>query len=423
MRFDFSSNRTNPHAAIPMYKLLGRRIGLLLAMVTLAAPSLWPQAALSKANEIQAHLQRAQQALRSNDFAAAEREFGTVVTLDPNNLDARANMGVMRFFQNDWAGAAEQFRKVLAVQPQMWKAQAILGMCEARLGHVAEAQRLLKAALPHLPNGPLGTQAGLELAQLDYQLGDLDGAVDVIRILLPNNSTDVDVLYTTARVYADLANRSRDALLITAPESGRAHQLMGEVLINRGDAYAATVQYQKALEVDPKLRGVHYELGEAILQNSRQSSALESAEKEFRAALADNAGDSNAEYWLGIIYSLRGDYQTAIAHYSRALQISPNNPNAHQALGAAWIKMGKPEKALEHLLAATQLDPLDPAAHYQLGTVYRQLGHEADARRELATFDKLDKARQLTSQAYSRMRHEFSDADSGKANASSDRPQ
>jgi Tfp pilus assembly protein PilF len=231
-----------------MRNLLGARSGLFLTMVILAVPGLWFQADLSKAKEIQAHLQKAQQALQSSDFAAAEREFGAVVALDPNDLDARANMAVMRFFQSDWAGAAAQFRTVLEVQPKMWKVQASLGMCEARLGHVAEARRLLETALPHLASGPFETQAGLELAEIDYQFGDLDGAVEVVRILLPNNPTNADVLYTTARVYSDLANRSRDALLLTAPESGRTHQLMAEVLINRGDSYAAMAQYRKALE-------------------------------------------------------------------------------------------------------------------------------------------------------------------------------
>ena len=411
MGVHFSSNRPNRGGAIGLFKLLGKWIGLSLTILTLAAPSLWCQADVSKASEIQAHLQKAQEALRSNDFAAAEREFGAVVTLDPNDLDARANMGVMRFFQNDWAGAAAQFRKVLEVQPKVWKVQASLGLCEVRLGHVAEAQHLLETALPHLTNGPFETQAGLELAEIDYQLGDLVGAAEVVRVLLPNNPTNVDVLYTTARVYADLANRSRDALLLTAPESGRTHQLMAEVLINRGDSHTAMLQYRKALEVDPRLRGVHYELGEAILQDSRQAPALEAAEKEFRTALAENPGDANSEYWLGIIYSLRGDYQTAIEHYSRAVQLSPNDAYAHQALGAAWIKLRKPERALEHLLAATRLDPLYPTAHYQLGTVYRQLGRESDARAELAVFEKLEKARKETSQVYSRTREGFSDID------------
>jgi tetratricopeptide (TPR) repeat protein len=423
MRVRFFSKSPNRGAVVAMRNLLGERTGLFLTMVILAVPGLWFQADLSKAKEIQAHLQKAQEALQSSDFGAAEREFEAVVALDPNDLDARANMGVMRFFQNDWAGAAAQFRKVLEVQPKMWKVQASLGMCEARLGHVAEAQRLLQGSLSHLASGPFETQAGLELAQIDYQLDDLDGAVEVVRILLPNNPANVDVLYTTARVYSDLANRSRDALLLTAPESGRTHQLMAEALINRGDSHAAIVQYRKALEVDPKLRGVHYELGEAILQSSRQAPALEAGEKEFRAALAENPGDGNAEYWLGIIYSLRGDYQTAIEDYSRALQLSPNDAEAHQALGAALIKTGKPEKALEHLLAATRLDPLYPAAHYQLGTVYRQLGRESDARAEFAAFEKLEKARKETSQVYFRMRGGFSDTDAGEAGTPKQQPQ
>ena len=370
-RLYFPSKWSDRGGVIPRRNHLCKRAGLLLAMAMFAAPALWSQGSRSKETEIQAHLQKAQEALQSSEFAAAEREFGAVVALDPNDLDARANMAVMRFFQNDWAGAAEQFRKVLEVDPKMWKVQASLGMCEARLGHMAEARHSLEAALPHLVSGPFETQAGLELAQMDYQLGDLDSAVEVVRNLLPNNPTNVDVLYTTARVYADLANRSRDALLLTAPESGRTHQLIAELLINRGDSYTAILQYQKALEVDPKLRGVHYELGEAILQGSRQATALEAAEKEFRAALSENPGDANAQYWLGIIYSLRGDYRTAIEYYSRALQLYPNDAVAHQALGAVWIKLGKPEKALEHLVAATRLDPLYPTTHYQLGTVYQ----------------------------------------------------
>ena len=423
MHMHFSSKWPTRDGVIARRNLLGERTGLFLTMVMLAAPGLGVQADVSKAQEIQAHLQKAQEALQSSDFAAAEREFEAVVTLDPDDLDARANMGVMRFFQNDWAGAAAQFRKVLEVQPKMWKVQASLGMCEARLGHVAEARRLLEAALPHLANGPFETQAGLDLAQIDYQVGDLDGAVEVVRLLLRNNPTNVDVLYTTARVYADLANRSRDALLLTAPESGRTHQLMAEVLINRGDSHTAMVQYRKALEVDPRLRGVHYELGEAILQGSRQAPALEAAENEFRTALAENPGDANAEYWLGIIYSLRGDYQTAIEHYSRSVQLSPNDAYAHQALGAAWIRLRKPEKALEHLLAATRLDPLYPAAHYQLGTVYRQLGRESDARVELAAFEKLEKARKETSQVYSRTRGGFSDIDPNPPDTPNNQPQ
>jgi tetratricopeptide (TPR) repeat protein len=249
------------------------------------------------------------------------------------------------------------------------------------------------------------------LAEILYQGDDLDRAVDVIRVLLPSNPKNVDVLYTAARIYADLANRSRDALALAAPDSARMHQLMAEFLINRGDAHAALIQYRQALEREPNLRGVHYELGEAILQDSRATAALEAAEKEFRAALAENPADARAEYRLGTVCSLQRDYGTAIQHYSRALQIQPENAYAQQELGAAYIKMGEPEKALEHLLAATRLDPLYPTAHYRLGTLYRQMGRDAEARRELEVFEKLEGARKQIDQVYQRTHPEFPETD------------
>jgi len=384
-----------------------RLVALFLVLSTSAAAGLWSQTTPTKQQEIHAHFQKAQQAIQSKDIAAAEREFRAVIALDPDNLDARGNLGVMQFFQTDWAGAAEQFRKVLEKQPKQWKVQAYLGICDGHLGHPAEARRLLKVALPHLTVGPFATQAGLELAEISYQSGDLDGAVDVVRILLPSNPNNVDVLYTTARVYADLASRSRDALLLTAPQSARTHQLMAEMLINRGEARAAAAQYRQALEINPNLRGVHFELGEAILQDSRQAPALAAAEKEFRAAIAENSADANAEYRLGTIYSLRRDYQTAIDHYSRALQLQPDNGYAEQGLGAAWMKMGNPEKAREHLLAATRLNPLYPTAHYQLSTVYRQLGLETESRQEMAAFQKLEDSRKRIDQVYMLTRGEF----------------
>jgi tetratricopeptide (TPR) repeat protein len=171
------------------------------------------------------------------------------------------------------------------------------------------------------------------------------------------------------------------------------------------------IQYRKALELEPKLRGVHYELGEAILQDSRAAAALENAEKEFQAALAENPADARAEYRLGTVCLLERDYRTAVQHYSRALQLQPDNAYAQQELGAAWIKLGEPEKALEPLLTATRLDPLYPTAHYRLGTLYRQLGREAEARRELQVFEKLEESRKQIDEVYQRTHLEFPETD------------
>jgi Tfp pilus assembly protein PilF len=44
---------------------------------------------------------------------------------------------------------------------------------------------------------------------------------------------------------------------VRADVMARTHQLMAEMLINRGNSRAAMTEYRKALEIDPKLRGAH----------------------------------------------------------------------------------------------------------------------------------------------------------------------
>ena len=45
-------------------------------------------------------------------------------------------------------------------------------------------------------------------------------------------------------------------------------QVIAERLINEGDLKGATEHYRKALEIDPRVPGVHYELAEAILESA-----------------------------------------------------------------------------------------------------------------------------------------------------------
>ncbi len=376
---------------------------LALALSPFATPARSSQIDAGREREIQAHLQKAREALQSGNAGGADREFRAVLTLDPTNTDARGNLGVLRFFQADWAGAAEQFRQVLNTQPSLWKAQALLGICEKRLGHPAEAQRLLEESLPHLNEGTLRIQAGLELIEILYRAGDLEKAGEIVGNLKRANPENVDVLYTAYRVHADLADRARDALAQVAPDSSRMHEIMAQHLVNEGDLSAAIVQYRKALAISPRLGGIHYELGEAILKDSTSDTALQEAEAQFRAALAENPGDAGAEYKLGRVCAQRLDFKSAMQHYARALALRPDHVYTQIGMGEALMEMDEPQKALEHLLAATRLDPLNPTVHYRLASLYRKLGREPSARSEFEEFKKLRESKKRVQQVYQQM--------------------
>src|SRR4051812_17544443 len=77
--------------------------------------------------QLQLHSRQAQEYLKSNRPDLAAREFSAIVALDPNNVDARGNLGVLLFFQGDFKNAAQQLRSALQLQPTLWKVQALLG--------------------------------------------------------------------------------------------------------------------------------------------------------------------------------------------------------------------------------------------------------------------------------------------------------
>ncbi len=358
-----------------------------------------------KDQAVRADIQRALEALRANDPDTAIREFTAALQLDPTNVDARANLGVIAFMQRRYSDAAENFNEALKVQPDLWKVQALLGLSEARLGHLSSAREWLEKSFPHLEEPKLKTQAGLELAQLDYQVGELGKSVEVINALWQLDPKNVDVLYSAYRTYTDLAGSALNAIALMAPDSARMHLMIAEHLINEGDRDGAIKQYRKVLELTPQMPGVHFELGEALLQKSKTLQEREEAEQSFKGELELNPTNVSALCRLGDYYLSAGQLKLEDAYqsYARAVQLQPNLASGQLGMGKALIRMGKNQDALAHLQEATRLDPVDSTGHYLLAQTYRRLGQPSEAERELKIFEDLENSRKKIHDVYQEM--------------------
>jgi tetratricopeptide (TPR) repeat protein len=384
---------------------------LAIAVALSGGLALQAQAPAGGSLAIKAHFENAQRALQAGDSATAAAEFQSVLALDPNNVESRANLGVIRFMAEDWPGAAVHFREVLKSKPPSPKAQALLGMCEKRLGRPSEARNLLEQAVPKLQDGSLRITAGLELVEILYAAGELEQAAEFLRVLRRSNPTNADLIYTAHRIYADLSNSTLDTLALTAPESARMYEAMAQRLVNDGDIQGALVQYRKALQIEPLLPGVRNELGQAILQESTSDSALQEAEREFKLALVENPADASAECWLGRIQSLRLNYTAAMAHYSRAFKLRPEYADLRVRMAEALLKLDEKQKALEHLQAAVRIDPLNSIAHYRLATLFRSLGRDAESKKELQVFAELRDATKRIEGVYQQMHRKHIEKD------------
>jgi tetratricopeptide (TPR) repeat protein len=374
--------------------------GLVYIAVAFAA---FCQTTADRRAQIETLFLRAQESLRANQPEAAAREFAAVLALDPGNVDARGNLGVLLYFQGDYTKASSHLRQALKLGPTLWKIQALLGLAEKRAGHWTPARADLEKAFTRLQEEKLRVETGMELIEIYYASGDLEKAAAVVTVLRQLKPADPDLLYTAVRIYADLADEAMLSLSMAAPKSARMRQAMAHELARQGDNDGAIAHYREALKIDPRIPGGHFELAE-MLNSASGGSGQQEAEREYKAALAVNPFDAKAECRLGEIAAKRNEAQAAYAHYTRALELQPDDLDANLGLARALIALKQPEKAEPLLERAVRLEPTHAIAHYRLASLYRSAGRTDEARRELADFQKYKQMKERLKQIYGEMR-------------------
>jgi tetratricopeptide (TPR) repeat protein len=361
---------------------------------------------------IQERFKLAEKLLEAGQPQAAARQFLMVLHIDPDNAEAYANLGAIAYFGRDYAGAVHELSEALKRKPSLSNARALLGFSEERLGHVQVAASQLEEALPGIRDRKLRFQAGLELAQMDYQTGDLEKAIPILMVLQRLDPSNLDVLYASYRTFTELADQSVDALALVGMRSARMKQVVAETLIEEGDLPGAIAAFRAALKIDPQLPGIHLELGEAYLE-SRSNSALDDAEREFRAALAQNPNDAKAECGLGDVYLRRGDLPSTLRYYERATVLQPGSSEAYLGAGTALLEMNQLQRAATELREAIRLNPDSALAHYQLSLADSRLGKAGESQIEAAAFQRLKSYNEQLQNLFGEMRRP------GEAKASS----
>src|SRR6201993_1799280 len=256
------------------------KLGMAFAglFLLLASTVCLSQVPADKQHEFAAHIQKAHSYLDQKQPALAIPEFQAAVAINPENVDAQANLGVLLFFQGKAADSIPHFRAALEREPGLAKIQGLLGMAEMRTLDFADARKDMEAAFPAVQDPRFQIQLGLELVGLDTESGDREKAVAVIAQLLKVAPDSPEVLYAAYRTYSDLAGESMLALSLGAPDSAQMHQLLAHEDIRQGNTVAAIAQYRKAIAINPHLPGVHFEFAE-LLHTSTDDKVKKEAEQ------------------------------------------------------------------------------------------------------------------------------------------------
>ena len=349
--------------------------------------------------QIESHNRQAAAYLKENRPDLAVPEFRAIVALDPNNVDARGNLGVILFFQGAYGEAIPQLRAALKLRPTLSKIQALLGIAEKRAGDSNAARHDLEEAFPKVQEEKIRIETGMELIEIYSRTGDLDKAASIIATLKKVNPTDPNILYSAYRLYSDLADESLLSLSVVAPKSARMHQALAHELAKRGNTAEAIDHYRAAIKLDPQLPGIHFELAEMLNVLDTPESKHE-AEAEYKAAIQANSLDVQSQCRLGDIALRANDLKTASEDYTKAVQLQPNDPDANIGLAKVMMSLGQQQKAETLLQHAIQVDPTNAVAHFRLSTIYRESGRFDDAKQEIEEYQKYNKMKEQLRELY-----------------------
>jgi tetratricopeptide (TPR) repeat protein len=357
----------------------------------------------STAQQVQIHERKAHELLSQKNPELAAKEFAAVLMIDPHNLDAQANLGVLLFFQGQYAEAIPKLKAAVEMNADLWKIRSLLGIAERRTGDGKDGRGDLEAAYPHLDEEKLKIEVGRELIESYASTDDFDKASQMIGALLKLEPTNPALLYISYRIHSQMAEAAMLELGLAAPDSAQTHQAMAHELQRDRDLAGTIANLRKALALDPSLPGIHFELAEALHASDNPQIRAE-AEQQYRLAVETNPSDPKAVTRMADIEVEKGDLDTAATYYQKALKLQPGFEDAAIGLANVFSQKGDQAQAVSLLEQVEAADPTNVLAHFRLSTIYRKLNRPADVTRELELYRKYKDEHEKLRKIYQDMR-------------------
>ena len=208
-------------------------------------------------------------------------------------------------------------------------------------------------------------------------------SLDFLAVLTREFAHDPDVLYAATHAFSDLSMKTSQDLARDAPFSFQVHELNAEALEIQGKWPEAAAEYQKILDINPMLPGVHARLGRAYLAKPQPSpDELAKAKKAFEEEIEIDPRNAGAEYVLGQLAADSSDSAGAIQHFTKATKLDSNFSEAFLGLGTSLNSAKRFADAVAPLETYEKMAPDSPSGHYQLAVAYSGAGRKADANRE-----------------------------------------
>ncbi|MBK9143124.1 MAG: tetratricopeptide repeat protein [Candidatus Melainabacteria bacterium] len=325
--------------------------------------------------------------LSERNLKKAEKFFSQAVSEDPGSAKFQNNIGAILSLLGDYSEASGHLDRALRIWPDFPSALTNRALLSLAIGHpdlaLKDAGKALKIDPAFLPARIASARALLETGkaeeamsmaaemkasmpgewQILLLLGDAQLAARKysearetfkrLTVLSPGNS---DLMMKLAKAEEQCGNlddaieRARRAT-ITGAKDPRSHILLARYLEANQDLNAATLQLERAMELNPAPALRKSAMG-ALLRILVTRQKLDDADLLSKKWSKDYDKDPAAQYNRGWILSQLdrpGALEEAIEAYKRALSIDSSLVQAHYNLGLLYAKSRNNEMALSEL--------------------------------------------------------------------------
>lgn len=364
-----------------------RSVALIAASLFFLLPA-YSQARPSQ-QDVERIFARAVELHQAGDIEGAIKAYQAFLKLRPERVEARSNLGAAYARLGRYEEAIEQYKRALLLDSRNPAIHYNLGLAHYKAAQIPEAAAELAAAASAQPDN---LNAVVLLADCHLRMGENKKVIELLSAFEPTHKEDRAVLYLlgTALIRDKQVEKGQVLVdrILRNGDAAEARMLLGTARLLGRDYPGALKEFERAVELNPKLPAAYSFLGRALMAAGNRDRALDA----FRRELELNPTDFESNFYLGVLLKQDQKYDEALKYLQSALQLRPGAPDVRFQLGTLRLATGSLEESERLLENVVKEYPEFVEAHVSLATVYYRLKRKQDGDHEREIIQKLNAA-------------------------------
>jgi len=308
----------------------------------------------------QKHLLRGEEYLQQRKFQEAAMEFRAAADIDTNSAEAHWGLARAREGQGDISETVSELRQVVTLDPNNLEAKSKLGNYFLLFNppHIAETEKLLAEIFAVNPNFIEGHI--LKASLLSAQNKPEKEILDTLQQAIALDANRIESYLSLARFHMKLGKAGEAENTLKKAISVNDKSSLGYLEYGRFFSYTnrpaeAETQFKKAIEVEPS----NLESREALAGFYLAERQLNKAEQAYKDLAEAQANSPEGRTQLADFYALVGRETDAINVFEAILKDAPETARARYRLGEIYLERKETEKVneqVEKLLAVNDTD-------------------------------------------------------------------